>query len=358
MNTPAIAAIVKKDLRAFVRDRFYLFMTILGLVFYVGAFWLLPNTVDETIEMGVVQNGMTGTLHGLGSDGGLTIIEYPTSDALEAAIREGTGPAVGLVFPPNFMNEVAAGNETEVTLFVTAEVPAEVRGGLSSMVRELAYLAAGNPALVTLPSEDEVLLGVDRAGDQVSLRETMRPLFVFFMLMVEMMALATLVAVEIQQRTVTAILATPTTVTDFLIAKGILGTALAFSQAVLLMALIGSFGSNTLVLLVTLFLGAVLVTGFGLWAGSAGKDFISIIFWSILFLFPLAIPSVAALFPGTAAPWVKALPSWGLVEAIVGTTAYGEGFRELAGPLTALVAWCVIAFAAGLLVLKRRVVRV
>ena len=208
-----------------------------------------------------------------------------------------------------------------------------------------------------MPNEEEVLLGVDRAGDQVSLQETMRPLFVFFMLLVEMMALATLVAAEIQQRTVSAILVTPTTVTDFLIAKAILGTVLAFSQAALLMLLIGSFGANSAVLLVALLLGAILMTGFGLWAGSAGRDFISIIFWSMLFLIPLAIPSIAVLFPGTAATWIQALPSWGLVEAIVGATAYGDGFGELARPLISLAGWCVVAFAAGLMVLKRRVVR-
>lgn len=357
MNWSAIREIVAKDLRAFTRDRFYLLITVLGLVFYVAVFWVLPDTVDESIEMGIAQTGMDAYFNDLTGDAGLTITPYASATALEEAIRTGDGPAVGLAFPQDFITELAAGHQTDVTLFVTAEVPAEVRGALSSMVREMAYAAAGNPPLVTLPSEQEILLGVDRAGNQVSLRETMRPMFAFFMLMVEMMALATLVAAEIQQRTVIAILATPTTVADFLTAKAILGTLLAFSQAVLLMAAIGSFGTNTFVLLVSLFLGAILVTGFGLLAGSVGRDFISIIFWSVLFLIPLIIPSVAVLFPGTAAPWIQALPSWGLVDAIVGATAYGEGFPELVGPLLTLAAWCVVAFTAGLLVLKRRVVR-
>ena len=192
----------------------------------------------------------------------------------------------------------------------------------------------------------------------MSLQETMRPMFVFFLLMVEMMALASLVATEIQQRTVTAILVTPASVTDVLVAKAILGTALAFSQAVLLMALLGSFGSNSLVLLFALFMGAILVTGFGLWAGSVGRDFMSIIFWSVLFLIPLIIPAVAVLFPGTAATWVQVLPSWGLVEAIVGASSYGDGFTDLSGPLLHLIVWCVVAFLAGWIALRRKVVRI
>lgn len=359
MNTSAVGAIISKDLRAFSRDRFYLFMTILGLVFYVAIFWVLPDTVDETIEMGVSHQGLDAYFDTLtGGDEGLALATFDSTESLEAAIRSGEGPAVGLAFPTDFAANVASGSDTEVTLFVTAAVPPEVRGALSGMVREMAYLAAGNPALVVLPAETEVLLGTDRAGDQASLQETMRPMFVFFMLMIEMMALATLVATEIQQHTVTAILVTPASVLDVLVAKATLGTALAFSQAVLLMALIGSFGANSMVLLFALFLGAILVTGFGLLAGSVGRDFMSIIFWSVLFLIPLIIPAIAVLFPGTAATWIQALPSWGLVEAIVGSTTYGDGFAELSGPLLHLALWCVVAFFAGLAALSRKVVRI
>ncbi|NNC91563.1 MAG: hypothetical protein HKN80_03630, partial [Acidimicrobiia bacterium] len=52
---------------------------------------------------------------------------------------------------------------------------------------------------------------------------------------------------------------------------------------------------------------------------------------------------------------VKILPSYGLVEAIVRATAYGEGLADLLGPLLLLAAWCAIAFAAGLFALRRKV---
>ena len=43
MNSRAtiVGAIIAKDLKEFTRDRFYLFMSILGLVFYILIFWLL-----------------------------------------------------------------------------------------------------------------------------------------------------------------------------------------------------------------------------------------------------------------------------------------------------------------------------
>ena len=88
---------------------------------------------------------------------------------------------------------------------------------------------------------------MDRVGDQVSLQEQMRPLLVVFVLFIETMALASLVAVEVHGRTVVAVLATPATIGDFLAAKGLLtrdfnkwsmallgGAALAFGLKTLL----------------------------------------------------------------------------------------------------------------------------
>ena len=75
----------------------------------------------------------------------------------------------------------------------------------------------------------------------------------------------------------------------------------------------------------------------------------------MIFLIPLSIPAFAVLFPGTAATWVQALPSYGLVQAVVGTSFYGYGWAESARYLFILAGWCVVFAAAGLLILRRRV---
>ncbi len=351
-----IGSIVAKDLREFTRDRFYVVITVVGLAFYILIFWVLPDTVDETIELGIVQTGM-GEFFEQTAEQGLTITPFETEEQLRNAIVEGEDRiSVGLSFPDRFVEQVASGMPTTVTVYVTGDVPPEIRNTLSAIVTELGFLASGQAPLVTQPAEAEVVLGVDRAGDQISLRERMRPLFAFFVLVIEMMALATLVASEIQTRTVTAVLATPARVSDFLAAKGIAGTLLAFAQAVLLMAAIQSFGNRPGTLLLALLLGSVMVTGLGLIAGSAGRDFLSIVFWSMLFLIPLMIPAIATMFPGTAAAWVKAIPSWPLVDIIVQATTFDAAFGELSGQFAALAGWCVVAFVGGWWVLKRKVV--
>jgi len=69
--------------------------------------------------------------------------------------------------------------------------------------------------------------------------------------------------------------------------------------------------------IVTLLLGAVLVTGFGMVAGAFGRDFLETLFVSMLFMIPLMIPAFGALFPGSTATWIKVLPTYGLVDAVV-----------------------------------------
>jgi len=355
-----IGSIIRKDAKEYSRDKFFTLITLMGLVAYVVMFWVFPSSVNETIKIGVHQTGMDKPLQELteSEDNGIKIIEFDTSDDLKTALgmtkkKADESIVVGMDFPDNFIANIAKGEKTRVKLYVDSSVPEEIRHAMSSWVRELAYAMTGSVLPVKMPDEKTIILGEDRTGDQVSMREKMRPLFAFFMLIMEMFALTSLVASEIQSRTVTAVIVTPARTSDFLAAKGILGTMLAFAETVLLMLLIRGFGNGPLILLLTLLLGAMLVTGLGLIAGASGKDFINMIFYSMVFLIPLIIPPIALLFPGTASFWVKVLPSYGLVQAIVGVSAYGDGWSETMPYLASLAAWCAVSFGIGWYTLKR-----
>lgn len=357
-----IWAIFKKDLKSFSRDRFFMFITVLGLVIYVAVYWLLPSTVNETITVGVHQTGMEKLFENLDKEEkeGVDLIFFDTAKELRAAAGlTGKKPAktveIGLDFPKDFLSAVTKGTPSTVTVYVDSSVPPEVRAAMSSLVKELAYTLVGQKLPVTEPDEETVVLGPDRAGNQISLRDKTRPLYAFLILVMETFALATLVAAEIQSRTVTAVLVTPAKIIDFLAAKGITGTTVAFTEAGLLMFFVGAFEKSPLILIVALLLGAVLVTGLGFIAGASGKDFIGIVFYSLLFMFPLLIPPFTVFFPGTASFWVKLLPSYGLVQTIVGAATYGEGWSAVLPDLAMLLAWCVVVFAAGAFVLKRKV---
>lgn len=350
-----IGTIIRKDFQAFLRDRFYLYMSIIGLVAYVAIFWVLPDSVDEDITIGATGAGIENLLQqATGAEaGGLTIVAFDSRETLMTAVEEGDKDvALGLAFPDDFFEAITAGEPTTVSIMATAEVPDEIRTAMDSFIREAAFAISGSPLPVDYQEE---ILGIDRLGDQVSLREKFRPMLAFLVLLIEMMSLAGLIASEMQNRTVTAVITTPATLADFLTAKIIFGALLAFSQVVLLLIAIQSLGTAPVLMLTTLLLGSLMVTGFALIAGAFGKDFISVLFWSMLFMIPMLIPAFGLLFPGTASLWIRVIPSYGLVEAITGTTSYGEGWAEALPNLGLVLAWTAVAFIAGLTILRRKV---
>ena len=363
-------AIVAKDLREFSRDRLWMVLTPLMLVFYIGILWLLPSTVDESIKVGVYAPGLTGQFaeafdtDAVSAETGLAVVPLDSPAALEAAVVDGTEVEVdgekynldiGMVFPDDLATSLTAGEPATVTIYVDAAVPAEVQTAMSAFVREATYAMAGVDLPVSQPQEELIVVGEDRVGAQISPQQRMTPLLAVMVLLVESMALAGLVAVEIQSRTAKAIVATPARIVDLLAAKGLTGTVLAFSQAGLVLLLVGAFGYEPLLLLLALLIGSVMTAGFGMLAGSAGRDFMTTIFISMVFIIPMAVPAISALFPGAASVWVQLLPTYGFIETIVGVTAYGESWADVTGFLLMSAAWCVVIFAAGWFVLRRRV---
>ncbi len=364
-----VAAIVRKDLTTFGRDRLWMVLTPLALIAFAVLFWLMPARVDETLVVGVHPPVVASALRlAVGVGGGeaqaegLRIVTYASEADLAAAIAgtasaDGDRPLVGLSLPIDVLVRARLGQPVTARVYADVAVPDEVRGAMTSAVRELVATVAGTPLPVAWSTDDVEVLGVDRAGAQIPLRERMRPMLAFMVLLTESLALAGLVAIEVSQRTATALLATPARVVDVLAAKGIVGTLLAFTQAVLLLAVTRSFGAGWGALLLATLLGAMLMAAVGMLSGAAGRDFMGTLFTGMAFLLVLAVPAIAVLFPGSAAPWVVALPSYGLIQAMVGASAYGQGIGDLIAPLASAAAWVAVVFAAGWWVLGRKLVR-
>jgi ABC-2 type transport system permease protein len=361
-----IRAIVAKDLREYARDRVWMVLTPVMLVAFVGLFWILPTTVEETVTVGIYQRGLDALVDQLaaGQEQGLAVVEYESPAALQAAVearetvRVGAREAsltMGIAFPDDLVAAVREGRSTTVTLYIDSAVPSEFQTALEGFVREIAYSLAGDELPVTEPDQATVILGEDRVGDQVSFQERMRPLFAFFVLLTESIALAGLIAVEVQARTAKAIVATPASVADLLAAKGTTGMILALSQTLILLAFMGSFGHEPLLLVTAVVLASIMMSGVGMIAGSFGRDFMTTLFSSVVLIVPLAVPAFAVLFPGSASLWVQALPTYGVIDTLVGVTSYRMTWSGAVGNLALAAAWCVAVFAAGWWLLKRRV---
>jgi ABC-2 type transport system permease protein len=356
-----IGLIIKKDLVDYFREWLWVLISALGLVFYVLIFWLLPGTVDESIRIGIRQTDLDITVQEIvaAEKEGVKVVLFESSEQLKAAvagkIEMDNQIRIGVNFPHDFREKIRMQKKTVVQIYLAPGVPKEISRVVSSLVREIAYKILGDDLPITEPDQQAVVLGEDRIGNQVPFREKMRPVLVFFILTVEAFALASLISGEIQAKTITAVLVTPARIGDILAAKTILGTLVAFVQAVVLLLAVNAMDAHVLLMLAILLLASLMVTGIGMIVGSAGKDFMTTLIFGMIFMVFLAIPAFAVLFPGMVSPWVKILPSYGIVEMMVGTTVYGKGWGGSVPYLVLIAVWDTIILGSGLLALKKRV---
>jgi ABC-2 type transport system permease protein len=350
MNAEMIGALLRKDLVLFFSNRFFALVTILALVAYAAIYFLMPDQVDETLEMAIYTTESTVPLGPELAESGVVLHEMSSPEALREAVAAGE-QQVGAVLPAGFARNVALGQPQTVQLYFSAAFPEEFKELYIIFFRELGFILSGQP--LNIEVEEEVL-GVDRAGEQIAYRDRMLPLFAIFVLMVEMLGLASLIAGEITEGTISALLVTPLRVEGLFTAKAIFGVGLAFIQAVLLLAVTGGLNQQPLLVLVLLLLGAFLVTGLGFLIASVAHDLMSVMGWGVVAIVAMSLPAFSVLLPGLTTGWVRAIPSYYLVDGMNQVLNYGAGWEEVGGNLLALALLSALFLALGIVVLRRR----
>ena len=252
---------------------------------------------------------------------GLRLERVDTEEALVEAVTSGQYVA-GVALQDDLLARFTEGRKPRISLYFTSDAPAEIRGAIEVLIQELAYVQVGQPLSLEISEE---ILGPDRVGIQLPPRDRLRPLFAVVLIMTETFFLATLISDEIERRTIRALLVTPMSVKDLVVAKGIVGISLAVGQAAFFMAVVGGMNVQPLVILVALLLGGVMVTAVGFLIASVAKDMMSVMGWGVLALVPMILPSFTFLFPGAMSGWVKAIPSYYLVDTVHLAANFGSG---------------------------------
>jgi ABC-2 type transport system permease protein len=369
-----IAAIVAKDLRSFAADRLWVVLTPFSMLFAVGAVWLAPGQVNDSWTLGLSppeSAALMTALESEDSDEGFVMVPFESADRLAAAIGGELDDAseaeeqvkLGIAFPEDFAGALRAGEPTTIEVIVNAGTPPALQQAIAGEGREVAFalqaaVRGEDPMAnmpVVLPEEGSNILGEDRTADLVPMRDRLRPMMAFMMMMVVCMGLAGLVAAELEHRTVTAMLVTPVRTSDVLAAKTAVGMLIGASQGLLFLLLTRGFGDHPWLSCLLIGLGAALLAPLGLIAGAAGKDFMTTLFLGLALMVPMLVPAFAVLFPGSHPLWVKAMPSYGMIDAMMDVGAYGRGPADVVGHVAASVGWIAVLMGTSLVVLRRRV---
>jgi len=350
MNGRIIKALLKKDMNLFMSNRFYLLITVVGLVFYVGIYFILPAKVDEKLSLAMYAPVLPPAFSQLTYQEGAEIELFQSEEELKEAVLDGDYQAA-ISLPAEIMEVWMAGGKPEITVYYSSTAPPEVSAAIVALVKELAYMQTGQA--LNFDTTEEVL-GPDMLGDQIALRDRMRPLLAIFILLIEILTLASLIMVEIEQGTAQALLVTSMRTSDLFVAKGILGVGLALGQAALFMALVGGFSHQPLIILTTLIIGSLMVVGTGFLLASFARDVMAVTGWGMLILILFAIPGFGTVIPGLLSDWTKVIPSYYLTDTVSRVANYGAGWGDIGSNLAILAGFTAVVFWGGIVILRRR----
>lgn len=350
MDAQMLAALLRKDLILYFSNRFFAFITVLALLFYTATYFLMPADVDETLEMAIFAPNLPASFINQLEEGGVVLARMESVEMLKTAVAAGD-QEVGIVLPADFAQNLATGGTETAQVYFNANFPDEFKELYIAFLHELGFMFSGRPLNIEVHEE---ILGVDRAGNQIPYRERMLPLFAVFILIMEMMGLASLIASEVESGTLSALLVTPLRLEGLFMAKGIFGVSLAFVQVLLLMLITGGLSQQPVLIVCALLLGATMVTGLGFLIASVAKDLMSVMGWSFLGILLLALPAFAVLIPGLMTSWVKVLPSFYLVNTVYQVSNYGWGWADAGSDLLMLLLFALLFLGLGVFTLRRR----
>ncbi len=282
MNTRMIKALLKKDMALFVSNRFYFLITIIGLVFYIGIYFVLPARLDEKLSLAMYAPVVPPAFAQLTEPEGAHVEFFSTEESLKQAVLDGDYQ-VAVALPPDIMDTWSSGEKPLITVYYASTAPPEINAAIVALVKELSYAQTGQA--LNFETTEEIL-DPDMLGNQIALRDRMRPLLAVFILLMEILTLSSLIAVEIEQGTARALLVTPLRTSDLFIAKGLLGVGLALGQAILFMALVGGFSHQPLIILTVLIIGSVMTVGTGFLLASLTRDVTAVTGWGMLISTP------------------------------------------------------------------------
>ena len=350
MNRRIVGALIAKDFKLFFRNRFFAFITVLALVAYIGIYFAMPRSINETLVIGLHATPALHSVFELAGEEGLTFEAVESDEAAREAVDEGQYEAA-IVLPDDIMEKLTAGQDVRVDVYFPSDAPDEFKDWITVFLEELAYSLSGQALTVDVSYQ---VLGTDMVGMQIPPRDRMLPLFAVIIIVMEMMGVATLLSEEIHGGTARALLVTPMTVQGLFVAKGLMGVSLAFGQAVLLLVAVGGLNRQPLPILVALLLGAILITGLAFLAASLAKEMMAVLGLCMVVMVILMVPTFGVMFPGMVSDWARIIPSYYVVDTVHLAANFGIGWSGVWDNLLILLGFDIVFISLGILMLRRK----
>jgi len=351
MSWQVIKALIGKDLKLFSRDKFYGVMSIFVFVMYLVFYIIMPSKVEETIKIGFFAPEAPNIFFDKIEKEGVIIRNLKSQEELEQAI---TNKEIHLAIsiPQGIQKFLKSQKKNPIYIYYPSDLPGEFREMYDIFIGEMVNQMSGLGINI---KNLEIVLGPDMGGKQIPLKNRMIPLFAFMLIITETMGLANLITTEVESGMIPPLMVTKMSVVDLFVGKGITGVFLAFVPTVLIMALTGALSRNSSLIIVTLLLGSMMITGISFFIASISKDMMAVGGWAVILMVCLMLPGMVLIFPGPVSGWVKMIPSFYIVDTLYRAVNFGIGWEGNINNIFLLMVFNIVFIFLGIITLKRKV---
>lgn len=322
MSLSRVWAVLRKDLALGPRSPVFLWAVVLPVALTVILQVAFGSLFDPEPRMAVVDQGDSEITAALADADGIALTLLDDEAELRAQV-EANDVDAGLVLPAGFDDAVRSGGKPLLQFFIGGESLASNRIILTVTTLDLLREIAGGEPPVTV---DVVTFG--EVGLPISTR--LIPIIVFYALVIAGLFLpASSLVEEKEQGTLGAMLVTPARTGEILLAKWVLGTALATVLGVASLALNGVLGAHWLQVLAVVVVAAALSAVVGVLVGVVAKDsamMLGIVKGLGIFLFA---PTVFYIFPDWPQWIARIFPFYWIIEPIWRVAVMGESITTV-----------------------------
>ncbi len=335
MNLGRLFSMVRKDIVLTTRESFFVLLVVMPILMTVVLNAALGTVGEETPVLGVYGDGLVELLE---EEPSIEVVTVPSLEYLREKVAEGEYDA-GLVLP-------GPGGEGEARLLISGKSLLSERLTIGATLMNV-YRKSVN-AQERAVYEIRVI-----GGGEFSLKVRLIPFLLIVATAIGGFIISSSLIEEREMKTLNAVLVTPITYSEVILAKTVYGLFLGLVLGVLILVLNSSFRGGMIVLFF-LFLGTLFTVGLGLIAGAVMKNITDLIARIKIFNLFLMFPAFVVLFPQIPQWLGYFFPTYYYIDPILEVTQKGVGWADVWWEAVVLVVIDVVVLILAGRVLRER----
>ncbi|MBU7012702.1 MAG: ABC transporter permease [Theionarchaea archaeon] len=340
MNVSRLFSMTRKDVVMTTRESFFFFMVFIPIIMSIVLSYALATMGTATPSLGILGEGEFVDI--LEEEPSIKVSIVSSEENLRKAVLEGEHDA-GLIIPSD--SDIAAG--TLPILLISGKSLLNERLTIGATLVEAFREGAGVEGVVTIESR---LIGTE----EFSMKERFIPFILVYAAMIAAMILSASLIEEREFKTLNAVLVTPITPLEVILAKSLYGLFLGMILGILILVLNSSLTGGIHLILFFLILGTLFAVGIGLMAGAVMKDITDLISRMKLLGFFFMIPALVILFPQIP-QWIgKFFPTYYFIHPLLVITQKGAGWSDVWWEAVVMIIIDVVVLYATSRVLRKR----